>query len=345
MKKISVIIPCYNVESYIDRCMKSIMVQTIGIENLEIICIDDASADDTWGHLQKWEQTFPENVLLIRQDVNRRQGAARNIGLRHASADWVAFVDADDWLEPDYFEQLYTPTKNFVCDVVGCNMIEDYSRSLVYFKENDREGGEDQYIRSDTVERKKHTLLWKPLSVYAWMKIIRKKLLLENQIYFPEDLVYEDNYWHPLLYIYADHIYLIGKKLYHYFMHSCSTIHARNEEHHLDRLTVQMMKWEDYGKRGLLQTYREELEYDLLCHAIFFMKTLVLRYNQPSFSHYQLQREIIRERIPDYVMSSYTNIFSGIDRVCLDAISHPLNKSRFLEFAGRVRKVISTPNP
>ena len=96
MKKISVIIPCYNVVRWIDRCMTSIAAQTMGIECLEIICIDDASSDGTWEHLQKWEQSFPEQIILIRQEVNRRQGAARNLGLQYASADWIAFVDADD---------------------------------------------------------------------------------------------------------------------------------------------------------------------------------------------------------------------------------------------------------
>lgn len=72
MKKISVIIPCYNVAAYIDRCLMSIEAQTMGMEELEIICIDDASADSTWVHLRKWEQMYPENILLIQQKVNRR---------------------------------------------------------------------------------------------------------------------------------------------------------------------------------------------------------------------------------------------------------------------------------
>lgn len=80
MNKISVIIPCCNVERWIDRCMTSITSQTIGMGNLEIICVDDASADDTWGHLKEWERSFPENVRLIQLEVNLRQGAARNMG-------------------------------------------------------------------------------------------------------------------------------------------------------------------------------------------------------------------------------------------------------------------------
>lgn len=129
MKKISVIIPCYNVSPYIDRCMASVMNQTIGRSTLEIICIDDASADNTWECLQKWEKQFPNDIVLIRQDMNRRQGAARNLGLQYAAADWVSFVDADDWLEPDYFEILYEPVIRYNCDVSACGFIRDASYS------------------------------------------------------------------------------------------------------------------------------------------------------------------------------------------------------------------------
>ena len=70
MAQISVIIPCYNVASYIDRCLTSIVSQTIGINALEIICVDDASTDDTWQQLQRWEQDYPEQILLVHCSEN-----------------------------------------------------------------------------------------------------------------------------------------------------------------------------------------------------------------------------------------------------------------------------------
>ena len=102
MAKISIIIPCYNVAEYIDRCLNSIISQTIGLEALEIICIDDASTDNTWQKLQQWEHSYPEQILLVHCDNNARQGTARNIGLSYASSLWISFIDSDDWIEPDY---------------------------------------------------------------------------------------------------------------------------------------------------------------------------------------------------------------------------------------------------
>ncbi len=160
---------------------------------------------------------------------------------------------------------------------------------------------------------------------------------MEHQIYFPEELVYEDNYWHVLLHIYADRIYRTEKRLYHYFMRSSSTVHARNDQHHLDRITVQLLKWKEYEKRGFLQTFHGELEYDFLLYAVYFIKTLVFRYDQPSFSHYRLQQEIVRQKISADVMEMYKNAFSGINGICFDALYHSLDQTGFQEFVDRAR--------
>ena len=75
-EKISVIIPCYNVEKYIDRCLASVARQTIGIEKLEIICVNDASTDGTWQKLSAWERKYPQNILLVDCAQNGKLGRA-----------------------------------------------------------------------------------------------------------------------------------------------------------------------------------------------------------------------------------------------------------------------------
>ena len=202
MRKISVIIPCYNVSLYIDRCMSSIAGQTIGMDCLEIICIDDASTDDTWEHLQRWEQLYPDHVVLIRQEVNRRQGAARNMGVSVSSSDWISFVDADDWLEPDFFEKLYEPVTQYACDVVACEWVRDDSEVLSYMDKSRRIRGKEQYIAVDTEEVRKSLLRSGILGDGIHAKLIRRRMLVDCEIFFPEDLTYEDMYWNPLLYVY-----------------------------------------------------------------------------------------------------------------------------------------------
>ena len=118
MRKISVIIFCHNVGAYIDRCIASIAVQTIGMDDLEIICVDDASSDDTWERLQRWEQLFPEHVLLIPLEAECGVGKARNTALQYASAKWIAFADAGDRIEPDHLARLYGEAVDHGDDVI-----------------------------------------------------------------------------------------------------------------------------------------------------------------------------------------------------------------------------------
>ena len=85
MAEISIIIPCYNVEEYIDRCLESVVAQTIGLDMLEIIVINDASTDNTLNKLYQWERRFPQNIMEITYEENQRKGGARNIRLEYAT--------------------------------------------------------------------------------------------------------------------------------------------------------------------------------------------------------------------------------------------------------------------
>lgn len=127
MPPISVIIPCYNVENYIDRCVKSLINQSIGVENLELIFVNDASTDGTLTKLQNWEQTYPENIMVITYEENLRQGGARNVGLQYATGEYIGFVDSDDWIEPDMYELLYSIAKQKDFDQVCGKYMRNFS--------------------------------------------------------------------------------------------------------------------------------------------------------------------------------------------------------------------------
>ena len=99
MKKVSVIIPCYNATKWLPKCFLTLVSQTIGMSELELIFVDDASTDDgaTYAMLQEFERAYPEQILVIYLEKNMRQGGARNIALQYASGEYIAFVDADDF--------------------------------------------------------------------------------------------------------------------------------------------------------------------------------------------------------------------------------------------------------
>ena len=116
--KISVIIPCYNVQKYIMRCFDSIYSQTYGFENLELILIDDLSTDNTWSILESLQRKYPENVISLKMQKKGKCGGARNLGMDICTGKYITFVDADDYVHPDMLATVYKGNiiKNLIMD-------------------------------------------------------------------------------------------------------------------------------------------------------------------------------------------------------------------------------------
>ena len=119
MKKISIIIPCYNCQEYIQFCLHSVFEQTIGLSQLEIILLDDASTDGTLNVLMQYEKKYPEDIMLIPLSENGKQGKARNIGMSYATGEYVLFLDADDVLHKVACEHLYNTAVKQQADIVN----------------------------------------------------------------------------------------------------------------------------------------------------------------------------------------------------------------------------------
>lgn len=302
-KKVSIIIPCYNAGQFIDRCIRSLVRQTIGIENLELICVDDASTDDTVRRLERWEHRFPDSVFVILCETNGKQGRARNIGLTHASADLIGYVDSDDWVEATMFEKLYEVAKKYQTDITSCS----YGRDLGDGKLFDRYkyGGEKQScILIDTDNRRK-TFLENAMGP-VWTKLFRKDFLLGNQIYFLEGLFYEDNFFGVLAEFYVRSFYMIEEPLYHYYANSNSTIVKRNSGLHHDRIIVEKRIWEELEKRHFFEKYSEWIETRFL--KMFYLNSMHLfftRYDTLPYLWLEELKEGVLKRMPDYKTLPY----------------------------------------
>lgn len=112
MPKVSVILPCYNVSPYIDKCINSLLNQTLN--DIELIFVDDCSTDDTYDKIEKYKD---HRIKLIRHEVNKYTAEARNTGIDNAIGEYLAFVDPDDYVEKDFLEKLYTLAKNNDADI------------------------------------------------------------------------------------------------------------------------------------------------------------------------------------------------------------------------------------
>lgn len=104
-KKVSIIVPVYNAEDTLTRCVESCLNQTL--ENIEIILIDDCSTDSSRDIINDYVRSYPERCKAIFQKENMRQGAARNTGFQICRGQYILFVDSDDWIEPESCEKLF----------------------------------------------------------------------------------------------------------------------------------------------------------------------------------------------------------------------------------------------
>lgn len=342
-EKISIILPCHNVENTIDRCINSILLQSYGLENLELVCVDDASTDSTLQKLQEWELKLPENLMLIPLEKNQMLGEARNIGLSYATGAYIAFIDTDDWIDPLYFEVLYQAISEYQVPMVRCEHIRDFTKpeDTVLSEKSALQSFPCQYRNLNTEQLKKDSIRIMSQDLMAWGKLIKKEFLIENNIYFPAGLAYEDNFWGPLLYLYAESYCVIKAPLYHYYVNESSLSMKMNAPHHPDFLTVQLLKINELDKRGFLANYPDEIEYDFL-HSCYldFMKLICMRYDPPSYSLYQLMCQIVLEHAPNHKDNPYFEQgFTQFQKILLGLLSVKVDKDSFMQFAEHIKQL------
>ncbi|MCR4798307.1 MAG: glycosyltransferase [Lachnospiraceae bacterium] len=341
--KISVIIPCYNVAKWVDRCLESITSQTIGLDRLEIICVDDCSTDDTFMHLEAWEVQYPDQFVLVKASENSRQGGARNIGLSYATGDWIAFVDSDDWVEREYLELLLQPVTEEKYDVVCCESIRDDSTELSYLEEIRKKGeGENRKLSVLSVEDRKAFIHAQSMKLSAWAKLIRRSFLLENDIVFPENLAYEDIFWGELLHLYVRNVFLRRERLYHYFINSESTVLGQSFYYHTDMLTIQSLLFHEIKKRGMDTEYGTELEYEYLYTGLLaFLKVLALRFEEPPYPLFLLLQAFTVDHYPNLKDNAYIKRdgLPPLHDTLLQAAFMPIRKTEFLELMRSLKQI------
>lgn len=210
---LSVIIPVYNVENYLNECLDSVINQTL--EDIEIICIDDGSTDNS-PHILKEYSKKDKRIKIITKE-NGGQATARNLGIKEAQGEYIAFVDSDDFIEPTMFEKLYTKAKDNNLDIAMCK-ITTYDNQTEEIKDNVwyymlgvfRDFDKDIFNHKDTREFTCH------IAVTPYNKIYKTTLLKENNILFPEGLIFEDEKFFYDTYLRAKRVSIVDEFLYYY---------------------------------------------------------------------------------------------------------------------------------
>ena len=256
----SIVIPCYNAVEYVDRAMKSVIEQTLDRNLYEVIAINDASTDDTLQYLKRWEDRYPDTVKVISYDTNLRQGGARNVGIREADGEYICFLDADDWMEGDALQSFSEALSVDKYDIVTAKHEEDYEYIEVTAPSGLSEDVNPNVDNRDLaiIETFGRDDIRDYISFnlgFVWASVYKKSIITDNNVWFPEQLAYEDVHWQRLIKFYAERACVIDRVTHHHYNHPLSTMNKKNAAHHTDRLTCYEMLLREYSDRNLLKKY------------------------------------------------------------------------------------------
>lgn len=224
--KISVIVPVYNSEPYIAGCLNSILEQTF--ENFEVICIDDATPDKSTEIIREFVER-DGRVRLIQHDKNRGLGGARNTGIKAAEAEFIASVDSDDSLKPKMLERLWEGCDNGFFDIVVCGFDRIDENGEVISTQH---SGDKKLRNEGQID------VFSAMNPAFWNKLWRKALFVQNDIWFPDHLYYQDTATTPRILTKARNIRFIPDSLYNYLERADSISTTASPKHLIDYFKV-----------------------------------------------------------------------------------------------------------
>ena len=246
--QISVIVPVYNVEKYINRCVDSILSQTF--HNFELLLIDDGSEDESGKICDEYAKK--ETCIRVFHKVNEGISATREFGIQHALGTYIQFVDSDDWIDQDMLEMMYNKVLNSNADIVGCNFIqEDKDKSI---RRNVIYADKESFLRSVIANQ------WGVL----WKLLIKRSLFSKYDIHFPLDVNGGEDYFIVISLLLIDRLSVsfVDSYLYHYVQTNSNSFMSTPS---LTKLMYQVeattLVEQVLKEKGKLLDYNDELMY------------------------------------------------------------------------------------
>ncbi len=292
---VSIIVPVYNVEDYIEKCLDSLVNQTL--EQLEVIIVDDGSTDKTSSIVDQYQKEYPLKFRVIHKK-NEGVSIARNIGLEKATGEYIGFLDSDDWVNYDMYEKLYKKAIEVNADIVACDTLAIYPDKKVLIKSHIEETS------------KVHDLM---LNAYAviWNKIYKREII--SEIKFKEGMNFcEDVQFLYMIYPRIKKIGVIHENLHNYLQRTGSLTYTYNEK--LYQLIDSLDDIVSYYKnQGFYEKYHAEIEYSYVRYLYAtFIKRLAKTKNKIEFDkgvNFVLKK--VNSNFPNYKKNKYIKKFSG----------------------------------
>ena len=288
--KVSVIIPVYNAEQFLEKCITSITGQTL--QDIEIICVDDGSPDNSLQILKQLQEKDSRIVVLSQE--NGGAGAARNNGLRHARGEYLSFLDADDFFEPNMLEEAVAAA-------------DQYTADFVVFNSNQYHMDKDSFVEVPWVLRMKDIPPYMPFTYrqltdnvfktfvgWAWDKLYRRSFVLEHDLWFQEQRTTNDMLFVFSALVVAKRIAIVNKVLAHQRRGSGASLSVTREKSwHCfhDALVALKQRLENEGIFW-------ELEKDYINYALHFSLWNLNTLAEPT--HQLLQDKLCKEWFAEF---------------------------------------------
>jgi glycosyltransferase involved in cell wall biosynthesis len=313
--------------------MESLLNQSIGLENIEIILVDDASTDDgaTLKRLEQYEQKFSDNIILIPLEENLRQGGARNVGIQYASGEYLMFCDADDYLSLCAAERLYNAAQIYQADVVEFRMkkVGDYDEIDPQLIMGDKSYQLD--LSEPKVRRAVLDLSRDDFGLGCIPKFYRLSLIRDHDIRFAEHLIYEEPSFTVPVRLYENRHFYLDEVLYYYIQRPGSTMYARKTEHYLDSMKVWNILMDDLRERGLLEPYYRELS-KMYYDWVFLLNLKILQEKGEKITEetFHELKNNVQERFPDIRENPLFDDEQGQKEIAVIDIGYTMEKQEQL---------------
>lgn len=283
MPRISVIVPFYNVEGYIEKCLETLVNQTF--QDIEIILVNDGSKDRSEEIAKKFANRY-ENKIVYLEKENGGLSSARNFGLAHARGEYVAFVDSDDYIEKNMYEKMYNLIIKERSDMVECDFYWEYPNK--------------KKIDTGKLYNNKNQML-ENVRVVAWNKLIKKEIIDKHGIEFPNGYQYEDVEFTYKLIPYIQKVSFLKEPMVHYIQRTKSISNSQNEK------TMQIFDVLEhvinyYKENGLYKNYEKELEYIYVRYAFCSSLKRIMKIEDEELKDKLIKKtwDIVNEKFPNW---------------------------------------------
>lgn len=248
--KVSVLVPFYNVEKYVGRCVESLFSQTYS--NIEYVFVNDCTPDNSMDIINEYIDKFNvrNKCVIINHEVNKGISASRNDCLDNATGDYILFIDSDDYIDKDMVELLVKAAIENNADISGCGYIEEYKDRSVEMPQ--------RYTNNHVEMMRAITLL--TIKGVMWKLLIRRSIVEENQVRFiPDNTMVDDYLFCCQVFFYAKRFASVDKCMYHYIQYNPNN-YSKTREFNITSQAKAIIKTEEfYKENGVYELVKDEL--------------------------------------------------------------------------------------